>query len=129
MTPTMTGSENTVRRIDATEEGATTLAGGGSKKKEVVTVRHTTAAYLWILQHKTSNPKLKIRGRISKNRGRLTIFQRCFEQLKNGVWGRKPFCDEVRSPGSSQYQLIPGVVIKSDSADNTTKPQHFRKTD
>ena len=46
MTPTMTGSENTVRRIDATEEGATTLAGGGSKKKEVVTVRHTTAAYL-----------------------------------------------------------------------------------
>ena len=38
--PTMTGSERMVRRIDATKEGATTLAGG-SKKDEGIVVGNT----------------------------------------------------------------------------------------
>ena len=42
---TVTGSEDMVRRIDATEEGGTTLAGG-SKKERVLAVSNTTAAYL-----------------------------------------------------------------------------------
>jgi len=44
MDPTMTGGEYTVRRIDTTEQGTTTLAGG-SKKNGVLAVGHTTAAY------------------------------------------------------------------------------------
>ena len=44
MDPTMTGGEYTVRRIDPTEEGVTTLTGG-SKKNGGLAVGHTTASY------------------------------------------------------------------------------------
>jgi hypothetical protein len=43
--PTMTGSERMVRRIDATKEGATTLAGL-SKKDEGIVVGNTKTTYL-----------------------------------------------------------------------------------
>jgi hypothetical protein len=44
MGPTMTGGQHTVRRIDTTEHGTTTLAGG-NKKNGGLAVGHTTAAY------------------------------------------------------------------------------------
>jgi len=52
-----------------------------------------------------------------------------FQTLKNSFSGRKPFCEVVKSPGLNQYQLIPEEVTKSDSGDNTTKPQQFCNTD
>jgi len=45
MDPTLTGGKLTVRRIEKTDEGATTLAGG-SKKDGGVVIGHKTAAYL-----------------------------------------------------------------------------------
>lgn len=43
--------------------------------------------------------------------------------------GRKPFCEEVKNSGSSQYQLIPGQVSKSDSVNKTTNPHQIHNTD
>jgi hypothetical protein len=42
-----------------------------------------------------------------------------FQTLKNAF----------SSPSLSQYQLIPEELTKSDSGDNTTKPQQFGNTD
>jgi hypothetical protein len=44
MDPTLTGRELIIRRIDTTEEGATTLAGG-SKKDGDIAIGHKTVAY------------------------------------------------------------------------------------
>jgi hypothetical protein len=44
MDPTTICDQRTVRRIDTTEEGTTTLAGG-SKKNGGVAIGHTTVAY------------------------------------------------------------------------------------
>jgi hypothetical protein len=52
-----------------------------------------------------------------------------FRTLKNAFRGRKPFGEVVNSPGSSQYQSIPGEVTKSDAGDNIIKPQQFHSSD
>jgi hypothetical protein len=41
--------------------------------------------------------------------------------LKNAFRGRKLFCEEVKSPSSSQYHLIPEEITKRDSSNKTAK--------
>ena len=50
-------------------------------------------------------------------------------QLKNAFSGRKEFCEEIKSLGSGQCQLVPAYVTKVDSANKTDRPQQICKID
>ena len=48
---------------------------------------------------------------------------------KNAFRGHKPFFEEVKSPSSSRYHLIPEEITKRVSANKTTKINKFAKKD